>query len=420
MRSEPVNPPPPVRFGELLTDRTRSLPARELRPGECQTQDGVLCRLCHASRLQYSQELEAKQSALEQFARDQLDATPLAPLIPSPEGRGYRTTTKRKMFQTRRGWTFGLIDPDDEGKLRGLEVQECVIEPPVHGRLYRVAGEFFRSPEGSSLASRTRHVVIRGGPAEQTLILTVDELSAAFRSATRLSKMLGTQVPSLVGGFLYEDTTRGSHYLGTRGTGAHVQARKLFGKAEIFLRVLAKPFLFSPFVFSQVNPLLVERMILTVADLLEPDPRGMLYDLYCGYGLFALSLADRFRGSVGMEVSALSVGAARRNAERQRAQKARFQVGEITPERIGSMLRGLRPADRVLLDPPRNGAGPGVIEAIAARRPRRAVHIVCNIDLLGRELRRWKEAGYRVVTAVPLDMFPGTSTIETVVALERS
>lgn len=404
----------------MLSDRARSLPPRALRPGECQTQGGDLCRLCHASRLLYDQELEAKQSALQQFAQEALDGARLEPLVPSPEGRGYRTTTKRKMFQTRRGWTLGLIDPDDEGRLRGLEVQECVIEPPVHGLLYRLVGEFFRSPEGSSLASRTRHVIVRGGSAEQTLIITVEDLSAAIRGATRLSKTLGAQVRSLVGVFLYEDTTRGSHYLGTRGAGAQPRARKLFGKPEIFLRVLGKPFLFSPFVFSQVNPLLLERMIRTVAQLLEPDPRGMLYDLYCGYGLFALTLADRFRGSIGMEVSALSVGAARRNAERQRAHKARFQIGEISSERIVAMLRGLRPADRVLLDPPRNGAAPGVVEAIASRKPQRVVHIVCNIDLLGRELRRWQEAGYRVVAAVPMDMFPGTSTIETVAALEQA
>jgi len=184
------------------------------------------------------------------------------------------------------------------------------------------------------------------------------------------------------------------------------------------MRVLGRPFLFSPFVFSQVNPFLLERMILTVAELLEPDPRGTLYDLYCGYGLFSLSLSDRVRSVFGVEVSALSVAAARRNAERQHVANARFQVAEITGERIESLLRRLGVSDRVLLDPPRSGTGPGVLEAAAARRPHRVVHLACNIDLLPRELRRWTEAGYRLVKATPLDMFPGTSTIETVVALQ--
>jgi tRNA/tmRNA/rRNA uracil-C5-methylase (TrmA/RlmC/RlmD family) len=72
----------------------------------------------------------------------------------------------------------------------------------------------------------------------------------------------------------------------------------------------------------------------------------------------------------------------------------------------------------VLLDPPRQGADVGVLETIAARRAQRIVHVVCNIDLLPTELRRWTASGYRVARAVPLDMFPGTSTIETVLALQ--
>jgi 23S rRNA (uracil1939-C5)-methyltransferase len=92
-------------------------------------------------------------------------------------------------------------------------------------------------------------------------------------------------------------------------------------------------------------------------------------------------------------------------------------VGDLTEGRIGDLLRGLKAYDRLLLDPPRNGAAPGVLEAAAAHRPQRVVHIVCTIDLLPAELRRWKDTGYQVVKAIPLDMFPGTSAIETLVAL---
>jgi 23S rRNA (uracil1939-C5)-methyltransferase len=412
--------PAPARFDELLTARVHALSPRALRPGECQTPEGTVCALCHASRLPYAAELEVKQAALERFAETALEGiTPPEPLIPSPKGREYRTTTKRKVFRNRRGFALGLIDPDDGGKLRALEVQECVIEPPEHGRIYGLVREYLQSPAGAPLSAQLRHVVLRGGGSEQTLVLTAGELSGTvLRSANRLSKMLSARVSSIAGAFLYEDTSRGSHYLGAGRAGVRPTFRKLFGKPEQFLRVRGRPFLFPPFVFSQVNPFLLERMVLTVAELLELDPRGTLFDLYCGYGLFGLSLADRVRDVVGVEVSALSVAAARRNAERQRVGNARFLAGDLTGERVGSFLRLLRTSDRLLLDPPRNGAAAGVIEAAAARRPHRVVHIACNIDLLPAELRRWNETGYRVTRAVPLDMFPGTGTIETVVALQ--
>ena len=406
------------RFDEILAAKAQSARSRALRQGECRTKSGALCSLCLASRLTYPQELDAKQAALEEFARTALGETSLEALVPSPEGRAYRTTTKRKMFHTRQGFELGLIDPDHDGKLRALEILECVIEPPEHALVYRHVLEFLGTPGGAPLAEQLRHVVVRGGAAEQTLIVTAVELSGpVLRSANRLSKLLTALVPSVVGAFVYEDATRGSHYLGTAGRGAQPAVRKLFGKSEMFLRVLGRPFLFPPFVFSQVNPFLLERMILTVTDLLELDQRGTLYDLYCGYGLFALSLAERVRAVVGVEVSAVSVAAARRNAERQRALNGRFVVSDLTEGRVGSLLRGLKATDRLLLDPPRNGAPPGVLEAAAAHHPHRVVHIVCNIDLLAAELRRWKDARYQVVRAVPLDMFPGTSAIETLVAL---
>jgi tRNA/tmRNA/rRNA uracil-C5-methylase (TrmA/RlmC/RlmD family) len=148
-------------------------------------------------------------------------------------------------------------------------------------------------------------------------------------------------------------------------------------------------------------------------------PQTRLIDLYCGYGLFAICLSAKVQTAIGMDVSADSIDAAIANARRNGVTNAKFLRGDITINTLPRVLRTPDDHKVVLLDPPRNGTGPGVIEYIAAAMPRQVLHIFCNINIMPAELNRWTENGFRITKAVPLDMFPGTSTIETMVLLER-
>jgi tRNA/tmRNA/rRNA uracil-C5-methylase (TrmA/RlmC/RlmD family) len=404
-------------FHEYLADALRGTSARTLQPGECQTARSRVCRLCHASRVSYEDELKAKQTALRRFWQETVQTPTLDPLVRSPEGRHYRSTTKRKAFRTRQGIQLGLISPEEDRSLRPISVVRCMIEPAPHGDIYKAAQDLLASKPAGEIAEVLRHIVVRGDAAEQTLIFTVERISGPVtRSANTLSRALTRRITTIVGVFLYEDTTRGTHYLGSSDPRRQVRSRKLFGKPEIFTRVLGRPFLYPPFSFSQVNPSLAGTMVDLTGELLDLNGRRSLIDLYCGYGLFGLSLAEKSRRVLGVELSPASVAAAARNAERQRITNARFLSRAITAESIGELLS--RTNDAVLLDPPRNGTAKGVLEAIAACRPARVVHIFCNSDLIASELQRWRESGYRAVRAIPTDMFPGTSSLEVVISLQ--
>ncbi len=75
---------------------------------------------------------------------------------------------------------------------------------------------------------------------------------------------------------------------------------------------------------------------------------------------------------------------------------------------------------KFLIDPPRNGTSEDVIEYLAEQGAEKIVYIFCNAEIIGKELRKWKNSGYVPVKAQPFDMFPGTSEIEMIVLLERS
>ena len=407
---------------ELLANEARSVhdASRSLEKGECQSPAGKRCALCLASTFLYDKELPLKTGALLRFWQDHALPVPLSPLVASPAGRGYRTVTKRRVFSSRKGWVLGLIDTSIGGYHHAFPVVRCAIEPREHAAIYATANESLSKPYAASLAERLRYIIIKGSYAEFTVILNViDSSPQVVKGANTLSKALTRAHKQIAGVHLYEDTSDGRYYLGGDDPGEK-RMKKLFGRGSLFQRIGGRPFLYGPGSFSQVNQSIVESLVDTAARLLVLQNGQTLYDLYCGYGLFSLSLAPRVKRVVGAEISRTSINAAIANAERQKVSNARFLRSDITAEAINTIMKGASPEDVVLLDPPRNGTAPGVIEEIAARKPARLLHIFCNSALIQREMKRWKTGGYRGARAIPFDMFPGTAAVEILVLLERA
>ena len=314
-----------------------------------------------------------------------------------------------------------MIDARKRETPGAFSALRCAIEPAAHSEIYRLIQETLEKPFGRSLAEQLSYVIIKGNYAEFTIILNVRTLSGKLVSAANtLSKSLTRKVPSVNGFFLYLNESGGNYYLGSTNPKAHPEVRRLFGKGLIYQKVCGKSFLYSPLSFSQVNQSMLERIVAEADRLLELDKSSRLFDLYCGYGLFALCLGGKAGSVVGVEISPEAVESADANAERQRAKDIRFIRSDITAGAVARIIARARPGDAVLLDPPRNGTAEGVIEAIAAAGPGKALHFFCNIDLMPAEITRWLSNGYTLRHAVPLDMFPGTAAVETAALFEKS
>jgi tRNA/tmRNA/rRNA uracil-C5-methylase (TrmA/RlmC/RlmD family) len=394
---------------------------RILEPGECRTSTGSPCHLCYAVTHAYETELRAKNAALEQFWKSQFSDPPLAPLLPSPGGRAYRTLSKRKAFFVRDSIRLGLIDPEQENAQGRAEVHNCAIEPPQHAAIYSYLQATLPKPHCSALAQELRHCIVKGSYSEFVVILTVHNITpSVMKAANTVSKGLTRVQKDVIGVFLYEDRSRGGYYLGMSDPESPGKVHKIFGKKNIYHRVGGKGFLVPPLAFSQINHTQLETLTATATQLLSPRRDAVLYDLYCGYGLFSLALADQYRNVLGIEVSAESVEAARENAERLGITNVRFKRANLTADGVHLVMRDAPPKASVLLDPPRKGVASGVLEAIASRQPDRVVHIFCNIDLIASDLKQWASYGYRAAAAVPVDMFPGTASMEVLLLLQRA
>ena len=194
--------------------------------------------------------------------------------------------------------------------------------------------------------------------------------------------------------------------------------RLLRGRETLSAVLCGLRFELSPASFFQVNPFQTERLYATALDFASLRPEDTLCDVYCGAGTISLMMAGRCRQVTGIEIVPDAVRNARENAERNGIQNASFVTGkaeEVLPEMVAE---GLRP-DVIVVDPPRKGLEPEVISAIAAAEPDRLVYVSCNPATLARDAALLRDQGYEIRRVQPVDMFPYTSHVETVVLMSR-
>ena len=392
-----------------------------LPPGACRTSSSRICPLCHVPEAEYAAEAASRDAALREFwGTLPLDA-PLAPLVRSPRGREYRTVSKRKAFPVRGELRLGLIDPAGRDGHRPVDVTACLVEPRSHAAVYARMSQSLLSSAARHIVPVLRYVIVKGNYSECVVILSVTQIDGrVVHAANEISKGLTRACPDVRGVMLYEDRSDGRYYLGTRNSSAPGTVRKIFGETSVYQKFGGKGFLFPALAFSQVNASLVDGLITEADRMLALSAGSNLYDLYCGYGLFTLTTGSRAGRGTGIERSPESIDAAARNAERLGITSVKFSRSDIAGETLPALLSHMRPADAVILDPPRGGTAPGVIECVAAHRPGRIVHMFCNIDIMGTEIARWIAAGYIPARGVPFDMFPGTEETEVMVLLTRA
>jgi 23S rRNA (uracil1939-C5)-methyltransferase len=169
--------------------------------------------------------------------------------------------------------------------------------------------------------------------------------------------------------------------------------------------------------FFQANRFLLEPLARTVVDLV-PAGDGRVVDLYAGVGLFALPLAARGEREVlAVEWASSAAEDARWAAARNGLDRVRVVAGDVAKALAEA---GPGTGERVVLDPPRTGAGPEVVALLADRAPAAIVYVSCDPPTLGRDLAALAARGYRPDVVHLFDLFPDTFHMETVVRLRRS
>lgn len=356
----------------------------------------------------YDRELAVKRDVVRGFLKALAPADGLSDLVAAPMPRGYRTTSRRRVWRDRRGTR--LVHGD-----AWADPSADTLEPAAHHAVFARIDRFLMS-RYDPLVDVLSHVVVRGTYEQHVLILNVNEINADIvRSARKWANAVVKEVPAVVTAWLFVDPKGSRYYLDTDRPLFGVAEKKLLGERVWRQQIGEVTYQVGVFSFSQVNLAMAPTLIDVVRSLAEVTPNDVLLDLYGGYGLFGAALAGSVKEIVTMDSDETTVDNARYNIRRAGG-KVRAYAAAVTAKSVHKFLDH---ADVVILDPPRSGTDSNVITAVADLQPRTAVEVFCGPDEIRRSIAEWKAADYEVTRIVPMDLFPGTGGLEVAVAFQR-
>lgn len=189
----------------------------------------------------------------------------------------------------------------------------------------------------------------------------------------------------------------------------------LYGRDYFYEELLGLRFKITPFSFFQTNSLGAEVLYSLAREFVGSVDGQLVFDLYSGTGTIAQILAPVAKKVIGVEIVEEAVEAARLNAEGNGLKNCEFIAGDV----LKVLDQVEEKPDMIVLDPPRDGIHPKAIGKIVSYGVSRIVYISCKPTSLARDLPAFLQAGYQVERVKCVDMFPGTSGIETVCLLSR-
>jgi 23S rRNA (uracil1939-C5)-methyltransferase len=387
-----------------------------------------VCGGCSLPGVPYAQQLADKRARLARLL-----GTDVPPLVPSPS---------EDRFRSKAAFVFG---PEGQGRglvmghyARGSKQIVRIDECPVHSdRANRIAfalrDRLIRARIYGAGAQRNglvRHLIVRTS--------SDDRQAVAMLVVTRNDKALRPPVRGLLasadrpdGFYINVHDQPGPYMVGPETIKieghSHVKETGIRDQGSGIGNV---SFLVSPTTFFQTNVGAARELVRQVLEGILGKPEGLppqdghttaqVLDLYSGSGLFTLPLA-----LAGAQVTAVE-----ENRQATKDLEANLRLNRVADGRVRSICARVEDAlprvrkgawDAVILDPPRDGCSPDVIHGVFQEmRPPKAVLVSCNPEALARELPQILAAGYRQTMVQPVDMFPHTDHIETIVIVQRT
>ncbi|MFP4010965.1 MAG: 23S rRNA (uracil(1939)-C(5))-methyltransferase RlmD [Spirochaetaceae bacterium] len=388
-----------------------------------------LCGGCRWQYLPYGKQLSYKQYFVEQTLRriGKLSELDIRPILGCEADRYYRNKLEFSFVDGR--WLTeeeiaAGVEVEDRRALglhvrgrfdRVIDIETCYLQPDPSNRIRREVRDFTlergysyydpASHEGylrtlmirTSLSGEVMVVVVFAGDDRPSREELLDFIAERFPQVTSLDYIINdTRNDAIAPHTVYPYAGRG--YI-----------REICGPNTLKIH---------PKSFYQTNPRQAVRLYEVVSELADLTGHETVYDLYCGIGSIALYLAGRAGRVIGVDNVAEAVENARENALHNGYNNCEFFTGNIRDVLTEGFIASHPAPDLVVLDPPRAGLHPEVVEALVALAAPHIVYVSCNPATQARDLTRLSDA-YRVEAVQPVDMFPQTFHIETVVDLTR-
>ena len=402
-----VKPQSRFAFGRLEAPAAQPAPIR--RESDCPAYPR--CGGCTCRHMQYEATLEAKRQQVKDcFQRIGHIEIHVPPVIGMDEPSGYRNKTALPVGGTADAPVMGFFAPRSHVI---IPAERCPNAMQPSGDISAAILDWMREhriapyDEGTH-TGLVRHIVIRVNRERKAMVTLVIN----GRELKHVQDLIGRIEPlGAVSLIVSENRERTNVILGKT-------FRTVWGTDTLEDTLCGLKFSLSPASFFQVNPGQTEKLYKTALDFAQLTPDDTLCDVYCGAGTITLMMARHARTALGIEVVPQAIDNAHANARRNGIENVDFRLGAAEDVLPRLVAEGLRP-DVIVVDPPRKGLEPAVIDAIAKAKPRRVVYVSCNVATQARDAALLRDVGYTLRRVQPVDMFCWTSGVECVALLSK-
>jgi len=255
-----------------------------------------------------------------------------------------------------------------------------------------------------------RHIIIRTGYETDEVMVTFVTNTKDLPHSNKIIKRLTEKFPEIVSIVHNVNLEKTNVIIGKK---MHL----LYGEKYLYDKIDDLTFGISSGSFYQVNPEQAKKLYNIALDYAEIDADDVVVDAYCGIGTISLFLAQQAKQVYGIEIFDEAVQDAKMNAQINKITNAEFFKGAAEELMPKWKANGFNP-DVITVDPPRKGCDESLLEAMIEMNPKKIIYVSCNPATLARDLKILAEY-YDVKQVQPVDLFPQTYHIETVVQLER-
>lgn len=381
---------------------------------DCCPHFGV-CGGCVYQSLSYSNQLELKSAQVKELIDGVCSDYEFEGIIGSPVWQGYRNKMEFSFGDEYKDGPLSL-GMHKKGSFYDITaVHECRIVDGDYRKILSSSLEFFAGT-GLSFYHKMRHegylrhlLVRKAKKTGEIIVDIVTSTQEEYDFAPYAEMLKSLELEGSIVSVLHTRNDSLSDTIKNDGT------EILYGRDYIYEELLGLRFKITPFSFFQTNTLGAEVLYEKTREYVGEFRDKTVFDLYSGTGTIAQVLAPVARRVIGIEIVEEAVAAARENALGNGLDNCEFIAGDVLKE-----VGGLTDApDIIVLDPPRDGIHPKAIGPIIDFGVDRIVYVSCKPTSLARDIEIFEARGYKVKKVCCVDMFPGTSGVETVCLLSK-
>ena len=384
------------------------------------------CGGCQIQEMSYERQLEFKQKKVyDDLVRigdfdPELIGRVMEPVVGMDDPFGYRNKAQFPFGTDREG---NPVTGFYAGRTHDIIANtDCALGVPVNRNILEIILAFMKKYQIPSYNEKTgdgliRHALIRYGFVTKEIMVCLIINGSGIPHADELIRQLQA-IPGMTGVSVSENTRRDNVIMGET-------YRVLWGKGYITDYIRKIRYQISPLSFYQVNPVQTEKLYSLALEYADLKGGETVWDLYCGIGTISLFLAQKAGKVYGVEIVPQAIEDARWNAELNGIKNAEFFVGkaeEVLPafyEQKRAEGSAEIHADVIVVDPPRKGCDGKLLDTIVKMAPEKVVYVSCDPVTLARDLKILCANGYELVKVRPVDQFPMSVHVETVVLLSK-